>query len=103
MALLPVLRREWTISSLCDGFSLAGVLLLSYSGLRFLRSQNAFSGISYIGARIKSLLFPFSNKEISNYSNYRKQPKTQKEEFDGSALITGAGYLSFAVVLLFFV
>ena len=103
VVVIPLLRGEWTLISLCDGFSLAGVLLLSYGGLRFLRSKNAFDGISYIGTRIKTLLFPFLVKPISDDFKYQPHPKNKGIKTDGSALAIGAGYLSFSIVLLFFI
>ncbi|MBR2341088.1 MAG: DUF3899 domain-containing protein [Clostridia bacterium] len=99
---LPILRGEWTLALLCDGFSFAGILLLSYAGLEFLNAQNAFEGVFYIGARIKSLFLPFSNKGILDYSDYQQQRRKKTKNIDYSALIIGAGYLSLAIILLFF-
>ena len=102
VGLIPLLRGEWTLTSLCDGFSLAGVLLLSYGGLCFLRSKTAFDGIFYIGTRIKTLLFPFLVKPNSDDFRYQTHPKNKVTKTDGSALAIGAGYLSFSIVLLLF-
>lgn len=103
VALVSLLRGEWTTTSLCDGFSLAGVLLLSYGGLCFLRSKNAFDGISYIGTRIKTLLFPFLIKPNSDDFKYQTHPQKTGIKTDGSALVIGAGYLSISMVLLLFI
>ncbi len=101
--LVPALRNDWTILSFCDGFSLAGILLLSYGLLRFLNTQSAFEGIFYIGRRIKSLLMPFLGVDRVGYSPYRQEKEIKTRTRDSSALIVGAGYLSFAIGLLFFV
>ena len=101
------LRGECTAVSLCDGFSLAGVLFLSYGGLRFLNAQHAFEGISYIGTRVKSLLFPFLDRgelyKRGDEGDFKYRKQENGKPLDGSALIIGAGYLSFAVLLLCFV
>jgi hypothetical protein len=107
---LPILRGEWNLSLLCDGFSLAGILLLSYGGLQLLNAERAFDGIFYIGTRIKSLLFPFQRKGTLSYYEYKRQKQTKADSIATrkekgtaySALLIGAGYFFFAVLLLFF-
>ena len=100
---VPILRNEWTPISLCDGFSLAGVLLLSYGGVLFLRNQQAFEGVFYIGTRIKNLLFPFLTKPASKEYKYQRQTSNIERKIDGSALVIGAGFLLISIGLLFFI
>ena len=98
---LPFLRSDWTIASLCDGCSVAGVLLLSYVGLQFLRNQNAFFGVSFLFERIKSYFLPWLWKE-SHLVNEEVVEK-EKRNVDKIMLAVGLGYLGIAVIFLFFI
>ena len=100
---VPILRKEWTPTPFCDGCSLAGVLLLSYGGLLFLRKQQAFDGIFYIGRRIKNLLFPFLAEKIEIDLKHQKGSQKSEMKSDYSALVIGAGFLLISILLLLFI
>lgn len=98
---LPFLRDDWSMSSFCDGFSVVGVLFLSYVGLQFLRNKNAFFGVSFLWKRIKSYFFPFMERENKESSVSVEERKNQG--IDKAVLSVGIGYLGIALIFLFFI
>ena len=98
---LPFLRSDWSITSFCDGFAVVGVLFLSYVGLQFLRNQNAFFGLRFIGKRIKSYFFPFMGR--GNEQGSVSVKEGQKQSIDRGILAVGGIYLGMAVIFLFFI
>lgn len=102
------LRKEWTATAFCDGFSLAGILLLSYGGLLFLARQDAFFGVTFLLQRIKTYFLPFLSERkgegVEDFSKRRAAEKAvekslfkQKEIY---SLSVGYGYLAAALIFL---
>ena len=98
---LPFLRNDWSITSFCDGFSLVGILFLSYVGLQFLRNQDAFFGVSFLWKRIKNCFFPFMERGDKDRTVSSEEKKNQC--VDKTVLLVGIGYLSIAFIFLFFI
>ena len=98
---LPFLRSDWSAATLCDGFSLVGVLLLSYGGLLFLLKNDAFFGVRFIMQRLKSCFFPF----WTGIEQPKKTTAKRHKEREGGILVlfVGLGYFAVALIFLFFV
>lgn len=92
------------IHRLCDGFFVAGALLLGMGGLKFCRNQGAFDMISYgvvstfhnhfPGAKMDS---PLQEREdyVSYAERKRAERKSPKEFF-----VVGSAFMIPAVILL---
>jgi hypothetical protein len=98
---LPFLRSDWSIATLCDGFSLVSVLFLSYGGFLFLLKHDAFFGTRFLLKRVKNYLFPFSLQE--KISEKQTENRRNNEQVGRLVALVGAGYFGGALIFLFFV
>ena len=91
------------IKILCDGFTIAGILLLGFAGLCFCSSKGAFYGISYLF----HIFFRNHNWSSHKFSEKRLTYAEYVEEKQGKAgstplyiLVVGLVYFLIAIVFL---
>lgn len=99
-------RQLGLVSALCDGFFVAGVLILGSGGLKFVRNQGQFDlityGVSHWFTNRWNGLSPMSqehrNEDLAEY----KERKREERKSPLGLVVAGAIYLVLAGIMLLF-
>ena len=86
--------------TLCDAFTIPGVLLLCVGGLSWASSLGALDGLAYVFHVLGKSLIPGKRIEIRKYSDYVLERREKESMGFGFLLISGAVVLGISLVFL---
>lgn len=82
---------------LCDGFTVAGVILVAASGLVLVYNMGLFTGLTYGLRGLKDIFLPFLQNEYVPYREYKKQKAEKKVKNYSFIFFTGLAFLAIAI------
>ena len=90
------------IPILADGFSVSGILMLSFFAMIFISNEGAFIGIGYIIKNIVQAFTPMGRKNHELYADYRERKLAEKKvSSEKSVLIIGLLFLTIGIIFTF--
>ncbi len=88
---------------LCDGFFVAGVILMGTGGLKYFRNQGAFDMVAYSVKSVFTIHWPSNRLEQpeknESFLDYRER-KAAVRKSPNPILVAGGIYLALAVIML---
>lgn len=88
--------------SLCDAFTVPGMIFMLLTGLLFASGGGAFDGIGFALGRFFRMLIPFVQKNDESYAEYRER-KRAKGKLHGYSCLLFVGLIFCAVAIVFLV
>lgn len=100
---IAITDKKELFKTLCDAFTVPGVILILFGVLLLIANAGAFDGVSYGIRRAIAALIPVYRGKVEKYAEY-KEKKEQKRETDKGfsckfMFFVGLGF--FAVSLIF--
>lgn len=90
-----------TLRVVCDGFFVAGALLLAWGGLRWCTNGGAVDGLGYSMKMVKERMLPFLSKpwdKRESFAEYRERRESKARPV-GALLLSGLAHLVIALIL----
>ncbi|MBQ4166706.1 MAG: DUF3899 domain-containing protein [Clostridia bacterium] len=85
---------------LCDGFSIAGIVLVCVSALILVHNTGLFTGLTYGLRGVKDIFLPFLQQKYIPYREYRKRKMEKKVKGYGFIFFTGLAFLAVAIFFM---
>ena len=86
--------------TLCDAFTIPGILLLCVGGLTWASSLGALDGLAYVFHVMAKGLIPGKRLEMLKYSDYVMERREKESIGFGFLLISGAVVMAISIVFL---
>ena len=84
-----------------NAFFVSGALESTFAGFAFVAGKGAFLGAGYALGRMVAFLFPFRDKTMETYTQYRKRKVGASKKKTGlPLLLTGLGFIGISFVFL---
>ena len=95
----PNMTGEDRLRTLCDGFTLPGILCLCVGSLVWVSGQGFFDGLGYCLSVTRNALFPSCRRGTETYYDYvRRHQKSRKAD---CGFLFACGGICLAIALLF--
>ena len=85
---------------LCDGFTVAGLLMLSSACLIALSNKGVFHGLSYVMSYAVRTFIPGGRDHQEKYYDYVQHRQEKRVKGFGFLFVTGAVFMGIALVFL---
>lgn len=96
----PEMTGEDRLRTLCDGFTLPGILCLCIGSLVWVSGQGFFDGLGYCLSVTRNALFPSHRRETETYYDYVRRHQKNRKADCGFLFACGGICLAIALPLL---